>query len=58
MVTGAVGVTELLFVEATDAPTVFLATTVNVYLVPFVRPVTMRGLALPDTVWPPLEVTV
>jgi hypothetical protein len=36
-------------------PTAFVAVTMNVYDVPFVRPVTVIGLLLPTNVAPPGE---
>jgi hypothetical protein len=54
-----VGVTPFDGVDSGPLPTAFVAWTVNVYVVPFVRPVTVRGLDGPVTVTPPgLEVTV
>ena len=45
--------------EAVPVPAVFVAVTVKVYGVPFVRPVTTMGLAVPVAVPPPgAEVTV
>ena len=45
--------------EAPDKPTLFVAVTVKVYAVPFVKPVTMIGLVAPLAVNPPgLDVTV
>jgi hypothetical protein len=45
--------------EGTESPTAFVATTVNVYAVPFVRPVTAIGLVVPLAVSPPgFDVTV
>ena len=38
------GVTELDAAEALPAPTPFIAVTVNVYAVPFVKPLTVQGL--------------
>ena len=56
---GEDGVTLLLAELAADVPLVFVATAVNVYAVPFVRPVTTSGLDEPVAVSPPgLEVTV
>jgi hypothetical protein len=53
------GVTELDGAEATPVPWEFVAATVKVYAVPFVRPFTVIGLAEPFLVTPPgLEVTV
>lgn len=59
MVCAALGVTAVEAVDAEPEPAVFLAVTVNVYAVPFVRPVTVSGLAAPVAVAPPgLAVTV
>lgn len=44
------GVTELELDEAGPAPAIFVAVTVNVYAVPFVRPVIIIGEALPISV--------
>jgi hypothetical protein len=45
--------------EGTESPTAFVATTVNVYAVPFVNPVTAIGLVVPVPVSPPgLDVTL
>src|SRR5579871_756803 len=53
------GVTELEADDATLLPTEFVAVTVKVYAVPFVRPVTAIGEAVPVAVRPPgEEVTV
>lgn len=52
------GVTELVADDEAPAPFALLATTVNVYAVPFVSPLTVMGLALPVAIWPPEEVTV
>jgi hypothetical protein len=53
------GVTALDGAEAAPVPTAFVALTVNVYAVPFVRPATVMGLPDPVPVWPPgLAVTV
>jgi hypothetical protein len=58
-VNGAAGVTEPLGEDASDVPTAFVAVTVNVYAVPFDKPVTVNGLEPPDAVNPPgLDVTV
>ena len=55
----AVGVTAVEAAEATELPTAFVATTVKVYAVLFVKPVTFIGEEPPDTVMPPgLDVTV
>ena len=45
-VAGADGVTELEAVLETEVPTAFVAATVKVYAVPFVRPVTTVGIAV------------
>jgi hypothetical protein len=46
-------------VEATELPTAFVATTVKVYDIPFVKPVTVRGELDPVAVTPPgLDITV
>jgi len=52
--------TTLLETAGTEvSPVAFLATTVNVYVVPFVSPVTVMGLPLPVAVMlPGFEVTV
>ncbi len=53
------GVTELLALDAVLVPTAFVAVTVNVYAVPFDRPVTVSGEDAPYVVKPPLlEYTV
>jgi hypothetical protein len=53
------GVTLLLAALAGPVPILLVAVTVNVYAVPFVRPVTVRGDADPVAVNPPgLDVTV
>jgi hypothetical protein len=53
------GVTELLVAEAILVPIAFVAVTVKVYAVPFVKPVTVIGEEPPVPVKPPgLEVTV
>jgi hypothetical protein len=53
------GVTLLEAAEDEPVPTPLVAVTVKVYGVPLVNPLTMRGLAPPETVWPPgVEVTV
>jgi hypothetical protein len=55
----ATGVTELLAALAGPVPEVFVAVTVKVYEVPFVKPVTVIGEDAPVPVRPPgLEVTV
>lgn len=57
--TGSGGVTAALATDAAPVPAEFVAVTVNVYAVPFVRPVTTNGLIAPLTVAPPgLAVTV
>ncbi len=48
------GVTELLVAEIVLVPTLFVAVTVNVYVVPLVRPVTMIGDEPPVAVKPPV----
>jgi hypothetical protein len=54
-----IGVAELLDAEAALVPTAFVAVTVNVYVVPFDKPVTMSGDEPPVAVNPPVfEVTV
>ena len=58
MTTGATGVTALEATDTDPVPAEFVAFTVNVYDVPFARPVTVIGLALPEAVWPPDDVTV
>ena len=53
------GVTLFEAAEAAPVPALFVAVTVNVYAVPFDRPVTVIGEATPLAVSPPgLEVTV
>lgn len=53
------GVTELLAPDDVLVPIAFVAVTVNVYAVPFVRPVIVIGDEPPEAVNPPvLEVTV
>ena len=53
------GVTELESDEAAPVPTALVAVTVNVYATPFVRLVTVNGLATPLIVPPAgLDVTV
>ena len=47
------GVTELLVPEIKPVPIAFVAVTVNVYVVPFVRPVTVIGLPVELAVNPP-----
>ncbi|GAA0937135.1 hypothetical protein GCM10009557_95810 [Virgisporangium ochraceum] len=55
----AAGVTLVLAADAAEVPVALVAVTVNVYGVPFVRPVTTHGLAEQDAVSPPgLEVVV
>jgi hypothetical protein len=54
-----VGVTELLEADAELVPTALVAVTVNVYAVPFERPVTTIGEVPPVALKPPVfEVTV
>ena len=48
------GVTELLAPDAVLVPTEFVAVTVNVYELPFVKPVTTIGDAPPYTTKPPV----
>jgi hypothetical protein len=56
---GGPGVTDVEAAEATELPTAFVATTVKVYAVPFVNPVTVIGEVLPVAVmFPGLDVTV
>jgi hypothetical protein len=50
---GADGVAAFDGAEAGPVPTAFVAVTVNVYLTPFVKPVTVNGLAAPVAVSPP-----
>jgi hypothetical protein len=53
------GVTLLEFADAAPVPTLLVAVTVKVYGVPFVSPLTVRGLPVPVMVFAPgLEVTV
>jgi hypothetical protein len=53
------GITAEETVEATELPTELVATTVKVYAVPFVNPVTIMGEVVPDTeMLPGLDVTV
>jgi hypothetical protein len=53
------GTTLLETAEAAPVPTLLVAVTVKVYAVPFVSPLTVRGLLPPVAVNPPgLEVTV
>ena len=53
------GVAELLELEAELVPAALEAVTVNVYAVPFVKPVTIKGDEPPVAVKPPMfEVTV
>jgi stage V sporulation protein SpoVS len=55
----AAGVTEDEALEVVPVPTALVATTVKVYAVPFVRPVTVIGEDVPVAVIPPgEEVTV
>jgi len=57
--TACPGVTAFDAADGAPVPTEFVAVTVKVYDVPFVRPVTVSGLALPVSVFPPgFEVTV
>jgi hypothetical protein len=56
---GTAGVTAVDATEATELPTALVATTLKVYAVPFVKPVTFMGEVAPVTVIPPgLDVTV
>jgi hypothetical protein len=58
---GAVGVTAVEAAEGTELPTAFVATTVKVYGVPFVKPVTIIEVVVPIAVTvllPELAVTV
>ena len=56
---GATGVTAVEAAEATELPTAFVATTVKVYAVPFVNPVTFMGEVAPVAVMlPGLDLTV
>ena len=53
------GVAELLVTDDALVPTAFVAVTVNVYVVPFVNPVTVTGEPLPVALNPPMfDVTV
>jgi hypothetical protein len=53
------GVTEFVALEAVLVPIALVAVTVNAYVVPLVRPVTVIGDEAPVAVNPPvLEVTV
>ena len=55
----ATGVTLFDGAEGALVPTAFVAVTVNRYVTPFVRPVTVIGEPVPDRVIPPgLDVTV
>ncbi len=55
---GAVaGVTEFVVADGVLVPTEFIAATVNVYVVPFVRPVIVIGEDPPVAVSPVLDVT-
>jgi hypothetical protein len=54
----AVGITSDDARDGSELPIEFVATTVNVYGVPLVRPVIVRGEEVPVAVWPPDEVTV
>ena len=59
IVCAAFGVTAVDADEALPVPALFVAVTVNVYAVPFVKPVTLIGLDAPLAVAPPgLAVTV
>ncbi|GAA3406273.1 hypothetical protein GCM10020370_32660 [Paenibacillus hodogayensis] len=55
-----IGVTLPDVTDASELPTLFFATTVNVYAVPYVNPVTVTGLAvvLVPVIPPGLDVTV
>ena len=52
------GVTELLATDAELVPTAFVAVTVNVYAIPFVRPVIVIGDDPAEAKCPALDVTV
>jgi hypothetical protein len=53
------GITELLVLEAVLVPTLFVAVTVNVYVIPFVKPVIVIGEEEPVALNPPtFDVTV
>jgi hypothetical protein len=53
------GVTEFVALDAVLVPLAFVAVTVNVYVVPLVRPVIVIGEPFPVAVKPPMfEVTV
>jgi hypothetical protein len=52
------GVIELLVGDEEPVPFAFVAVTVKVYVVPFVRPVTVIGESVPVAVCPRFEVTV
>jgi hypothetical protein len=55
---GSAGVTAVLALEAEELPAEFLATTVNVYAVPLVRPVTVQVVKeVVQVKLPGLEVT-
>lgn len=54
VIAGATGVTALEAAEETLVPTVLVAVTVNVYLSPLLRPVTVMGEPVPVAVCPPL----
>jgi hypothetical protein len=55
----AIGVTLADGADAAEGPIPFVATTVNVYAVPFVSPYTVIGLVVPVPVSPPgLDVTL
>ena len=52
------GIIELLVPEIVLVPTSLVAVTVNVYEVPFVRPVMTIGEEVPYAICPPLDMTV
>jgi hypothetical protein len=52
------GTIELLVADAILSPLIFVALTVNVYVVPFVRPVIVIGVDPPVAMCPSFEVTV
>jgi hypothetical protein len=53
------GTTELVVPDEELVPTALVAVTVKVYVVPFVKPITVKGEAPPEAVKPPgLDVTV
>ena len=54
----AAGTTVFDLVDLLPVPDAFVAVTVNRYLSPFVRPVTVIGLAGPLTAWPPCAAVV